>query len=181
LGEYIGIYTVLLEFPEEGKEDPNLDWLADYRLEVEGFCGECCFKIGNFHILPEPYFPVLDRFLKEASSNYRRRGYNPIFKVLRTLIHKIEFKSLRHLILNHIVLNLEKGIKNLEDMGHAPSSVIQKVSKEVVKANESVFLFQLEKYFPEKMDRLYDLINIISEKIAEHEANTLGPVVVTEL
>ncbi len=61
------------------------------------------------------------------------------------------------------------------------SSTISKVSKDLVKANESVLLFQLDKVFPDQVNKLHDMIDILGEKVAEHEAHALGPVVVTEI
>jgi len=49
------VYLVLLEFPEEKVNDPNLKWMESNKQEIEQFCKEYCYKVGTFHILPEPY------------------------------------------------------------------------------------------------------------------------------
>ncbi|MCK4953022.1 hypothetical protein KAS14_04495 [Candidatus Bathyarchaeota archaeon] len=180
-----GAYLVILEFPEEKEGDPNLDWVQNYRQEVEYFCDRNCFKIGTFYILPEPYFPVIDRFLREANKDYREKGYRPTFKVLKANFPEIEYTILRGLILNRVFMKLEKCLNSLDGEIRIKNSVslnlIQGVSGDLAKVNELVLLFQLDKYFPGRMNRLYDLINIIKEKIAGCEALTLGPVVVTEI
>ena len=173
------VYLVLLEFPEEKVNDPNLKWMESNKQEIEQFCKEYCYKVGTFHILPEPYFPALDRFLREANRCYREKGYSPLFKILKAIFPEIEYKGLRKIILDRVFAKLEKCLKDLDE-SNIPS-VVQKASVDLVKANEALLLFQLDKYFPKRMDMLYDLINILNEKIVEHEAPTLGPVLVTEV
>lgn len=178
-------YLILLEFPEEKEGDPDLDWLQGRRWEIERFCDECCVKVGMIYLLPEPYFPVLDRFLREVGGDYRRRGYSPLLKILQTKLPRMEYVALGRLILDRIFAKLEnclmtltgKKLKKDRDL----SSIISKVSKDLVKANESVLLFQLDKVFPDKVNKLHDMIDILGEKVAEHEAHALGPVVVTEI
>ena len=173
------VYLVLLDFPKAKVKDPNIKWMESYRQEIEQFCKEYSYKIGTFYILPEPYFPVLDRFLREATKCYRKKGYRPLFRILKAIFPEMEYNGLRKIILDRVFEKLEKSLKDLDE-SNIPS-VVQKASKDLDKANEAVLLFQLDKYFPKRMDRFYDLINILNEKIVEHEAPPLGPVLVTEI
>jgi hypothetical protein len=180
-----GTYLVILEFPEEKEGDPNLEWVQNYRQEVEYFCDRNCFKIGTFYILPKPYFPVIDRFLREANKDYREKGYRPTFKVLKANFPEMEYTVLRGLILNRVFMTLEKCLNRLDEeiliKNRVSLSLVQKISGDLAKVNELMLLFHLDKYFPGRMNRLYDLINILQEKIAGYEARTLGPVVVTKI
>jgi len=180
-----GAYLVILEFPEEKEGDPNLDWVQNYRQEVEYFCERNCFKLGTFYILPEPYFSVIDRLLREATKEYRKKGYRPIFKILKANFPETEYTILREVILDRVFMTLEKCLNSLDEeilkKNCVSLSVIHEISGNLAKVNELVLLFQLDKYFPGRMDRIYDLINIITEKIVRCQARTIGPVVVTEI
>ena len=177
------MYLVLLEFPEEKEDEPTFSWLQGFRQKVEQFCGECCFKIGKFYILPEPYFSVLDNFLRKAERDYRRKGYSPLFKILKTSLYWTEYVSLRKLIVDRLFAKLENHLKGWDQKKPLKelnlSGEVQKASKDLIKATEFVLLFQLDKAFPGRMNRLYDLIDILGERIAEHKACPLDPVVVT--
>lgn len=154
---YKDAYLILLEFPEEKEGDPNLDWLQGCREEIERFCDECCIKVGTVYLLPEPYFSVLDRFLREAGRDYRRRGYSPLLKILQTKLPKIEYVTLGRLILDRIFAKLENCLKSLDGKSSTKdrdlSSIISKVSRDLVKAKESVLLFQLDKVLPNKVNK----------------------------
>jgi len=179
------MYLVLLDFPAEGESDPNFDWLRGQRKGIERFCDDRCFRIGNFCVLPEPYFSSLDSLLRKARGEYRARGYAPIFRILRVSFPEAEYAELRWLMLDGILARLEGYLKILD--GENPpedpdlSDLVQWASRDLIKASESVLLFQLDKAFPERVNELYDLIDILSEKVADREAFALGPVVVRKV
>lgn len=171
-------YVVLLEFPEEKADDPHLAWLKSHRQEVEGFCNEYCVQIGSI-ILPAPYFPVFDRLLQDVIKDYRLKGYNPLFQVYKARFH--ENTSLRALILEYVFSRLEKGLKALDEESPSDLQHSQGIRRDLVKVNELVTLYQLDRYFPERMKRCYDLMGVLREKISEKDLPAYDPVVVTEI
>jgi len=175
-------YLVLLDFPAEDEGDPNLDWLRCQREGIERLCDDHCFRMGNFCVLPEPYFSSLDNLLRKARGEYRARGYAPLFRILRVSFPEAEYAELRWLMLDGILARLEGYLKVLDGEnpceGHDLSDVVQRASRDLIKAGESVLLFQLDKAFPGRVNELYDLIDILSEEVADREALALGPVVV---
>jgi len=173
------VYLVLLEFPAEDESDENLAWLLTSRSEVEEFCNEYCFKVGALHILPKPYFPTVDSFLSKAKIEYRRRGYSPTFKFLQVNLQDVDYLDLQRLILNRIQSRLEVSLSKLEDKG--TDGLLFSVSKEVTRANELMLIFQLSKAYPREVTRVYDLIDILNDKVSEFELHKSKEVVVTEL
>lgn len=178
-------YMVLLDFPAEDESNPNFDWLQGQRKGIERFCDDRCFRIGNFCVLPEPYFSSLDSLLKKARGEYRVRGYAPLLRILRVSFPEAEYTELRWLMLDGILARLEGYLKILdgEDPPEDPdlSNVVQRASRDLIKAGESVLLFQLDRAFPGRVKELYDLIDILSEKVADRKALALGPVVVKKI
>lgn len=174
------IYLVLLEFPAEDKSDENLAWLLTSRSEVEEFCNEYCFKVGALHILPKPYFPIVDSFLSKAKIEYRKRGYSPTFKFLQVNLQGADYLDLQRLILDRIQSRLEVSLSKLEDEGIDDGFLLSAL-KEVTRANELMLIFQLSKAYPREATRVYDLIGILNEKVSEFKLHKSKEVVVTEL
>ena len=174
------VYLVLLEFPPEDKNDENLAWLLTSRSEVEEFCNEYCFKVGALHILPKPYFPIVDSLLSKAKIEYRKRGYSPTFKFLQVNLQDADYLDLQRLILNRIQSRLEVSLSKLEDEG-IDDGLLFSALKEVTRANEHTLIFQLSKAYPREVTRVYDLIGILNEKVSEFKLHKSKEVVVTEL
>lgn len=174
------VYLVLLEFPAEDESDENLAWLLTSKSEVEEFCNEYCFKVGALHILPKPYFPTVDSFLSKAKIEYRKRGYSPTFKFLQVNLQDVDYLDLQRLILNRIQSRLEVVLSRLEDEV-TDDGLLFSALKEVTRANELMLIFQLSKAYPGEATRVYDLIDILNEKVSEFELHKSKEVVVTEL
>ncbi|MFQ6095076.1 MAG: hypothetical protein ACE5NN_02920 [Candidatus Bathyarchaeia archaeon] len=174
------VYFVLLEFPLEDQRDENLAWLRAFRSEVEEFCDEHCFKVGALHILPKPYFPIVESFLRKAKIEYKKRGYNPIFKFLKANIRGKDYLDLQTLILDRIRSRLEICLSRLESE-ELKDDLFSDALREVTKANELMLIFQLSKHFPREATRVYDLISILNEKTSEFKLHKSKEVVVTEL
>ncbi len=174
------VYLVLLEFPAEDKSDENLAWLLTSRSQVEEFCNEYCFKVGASHILPKPYFPIVDSLLSKAKIEYRKRGYSPTFKFLQVNLQDADYLDLQRLILNRIQSRLEVSLSKLEDEG-IDDGLLFGALKEVTRANELMLIFQLSKAYPREATRVYDLTGILNEKVSEFKLHKSKEVVVTEL
>jgi len=174
------IHLVLLEFPLEDQKDENLVWLRTFRSKVEDFCDEYCFKIGALHILPKPYFPIVESFLRKMKKKYNEMGYNPTFKFLKVNLQGGDYLDLQALILERIRSRLETYVYRLEKE-ESNDDLLSDVLKEVAKVNELMIIFQLGKIFPEEATRIYDLISILNEKVAEFKIRRTKEVVVTEI
>jgi len=174
------VYLVILEFPVENKDDENLAWLQTFRSEVEGFCDEHCFKIGALHMLPKPYFPIVEGFIRKVRGEYRKRGYNPTLKFLQVNLQWRDYVDLQRLILDRVQSRLEFSLSKLETE-ELNDDLFSTALKEVTKANEMMLIFQLSKVFPKEAARVYDLISILNEKISEFKLHKPKEVVVTEL
>ena len=174
------VYLVLLEFPLEDQRDENLPWLRAFRSEVEEFCDEHCFKVGALHILPKPYFPLVESFLRKARREYKGRGYHPTFKFLKANLAGRDYLDLQTLILDRTQWRLEICLSRLESE-ELNNGLLSDALREVTKANELILIFQLSKAFPRETTRVYDLISILNEKISEFRIHKSKEVVVTEL
>lgn len=174
------VYLVLLEFPLEDQNDDNRTWLRALRNEVEGFCNEHCFKIGALHMLPKPYFAIVDSFLRKAKLEYKKRGYSPTFRLLKVNFKDKDYLDLQRLILDRIRSRLESCLSKLESEG-SDDYLFSNALKEVTKANELMLIFQLSRVYPEDATRVYDLVSILNEKISEFRLHKPKEVVVTEL
>jgi len=71
------------------------------------------------------------------------------------------------------------SLSKLEDKG--TDGLLFSVSKEVTRANELMLIFQLSKAYPREVTRVYDLIDILNDKVSEFELHKSKEVVVTEL
>ena len=174
------VYLVLLEFPSEDQEDEDLAWLQASRSKIEEFCDEHCFKIGGLYMLPKPYFSIVESFLRKWRMEYKRRGYNPTFRFLKVNLRGKDYLNFQMLILEKIKSRLENQLSRLdkEKLSNVPFS---EILREVTKANELILIFHLSKAFPEETDKIYDLISILNEKIAEFKIHKPMKVMVTEL
>lgn len=171
-------YMVILEFPSESEVGEDLSWLKNMRSKVEEFCDEHSFKIGALRILPKPYFPFVERFLRKVKGECQEKGHHPTFKFLKATLQGVEYRDLQRLILDQTRSRLERC---LTDLGKGLNErCVVEVSREVAKANELILIFQLNRAFPEEAVRLYDLISILNEKISDYRVKA-SEVVVTEI
>jgi len=172
------MYFVLLEFPEENVEETS--WLRSYRIKVESICDEYCFKLGALYILPRTYLILVEDLLQKVEAEYRKKGYNPLFRVMHFSLCWEEYKEFLRMVLERIQSRLENYLKILEEKG-PNGKLVPIIFKEVVRAKELTLIFQLERISQKEVMKLQDLAGILNERTIELKLSIGHEVEVREL